>query len=63
MDLASVEAVLRTSRVRASRAESVLAVLRGKPVPTAPGTVEAVACKIIETGQTFDPERRSKGTA
>ena len=31
------------SRVRTSRAESVHAALRGKPVPTAPGTVEAVA--------------------
>ena len=40
--LTSVEAVLRRHRARAS-AESVLATLRGKPVPTAPGTVEAVA--------------------
>ena len=39
----SVEAVLRKNRARAARAESVLDVLRGKPVPTAPGTVEAVA--------------------
>ena len=39
----SVEAVLRKSRARASRAEDILAVLRGKAVPTAPGTVEAVA--------------------
>ena len=39
---ASVEAVLGRRRARAS-AESVPAALRGKPVPTAPGTVEAVA--------------------
>ena len=41
--LASVEAVLRKNRVRTARAESVLTVLRSKPVPTAPGTAEAVA--------------------
>ena len=39
----SVEAVPGRSRARASRAEAVLVVLRGKAVPTAPGTVEAVA--------------------
>ena len=39
----SVEAVLRRSRARASRAEAILAALRSKAVPTAPGTVEAVA--------------------
>ena len=39
----TVEAVLRKNRARAARAESVPDVLRGKPVPTAPGTVEAVA--------------------
>ena len=38
----SVEAVLRKSRARAS-AEDVLAALRDTPVPTAPGTAEAVA--------------------
>ena len=40
--LSSVEAVLRKSRARTS-AEDVLAALRDKPVPTAPGTAEAVA--------------------
>ena len=39
---ASVQAVLGRRRARAS-AESVPAALRGTPVPTAPGTVEAVA--------------------
>ena len=34
-----VQALLRKDRARASRAESVLVVLRGKSVPTAPGTV------------------------
>ena len=43
MRKSSVEAVLKKNRARASRVESVLDVLRGKPVPTAPGTVEAVA--------------------
>ena len=39
----SVEAALRKSRDRAARAEEILARLRGKAVPTAPGTVEAVS--------------------
>ena len=43
MRKSSVEAVLRRSRTRPSRAEAVLAALRSKAVPTAPGTVEAVA--------------------
>ena len=43
MRKSSVEAVLRRSRARASRAEAILAALRSKAVPTAPGTVEAVA--------------------
>ena len=41
--LTTVKATLGKSRVRTSRAESVHAALRSKPVPTAPGTVEAVA--------------------
>ena len=40
--LASVETVIMRNRPRVI-AESVLATLRGKPVPTAPGTVEAVS--------------------
>ena len=40
---ASVEAALRKSRARPARAEEILARLRGKAVPTAPGTVEAVS--------------------
>ena len=46
----SVEAVLSKNRARASRAETVLAALRSKPVPTAPGTVEAIA---KSTGRLF----------
>ena len=39
----SVEAALRKSRAWVSRDEAILACLRGKAVPTAPGTVEAVS--------------------
>lgn len=59
MRKSSVEAVLGRSRARASRAEAILAVLRSKAVPTAPGTVEAVyeaASRIVGRLEAADAE-------
>ena len=61
---ASVEATLRKSHARASRAEKILAHLRGKAVPTAPGTIEAVsetAGRIVRRLKACDEEIKEIG--